>query len=760
MDTPETLDKPIDFKHKSNILELVQADYTTAKDYTAMRMSKIYQWRKEYDGMLYGNEKKRKQKSKFVSRDIRKHSAWLQSSLIDPFTSTPDIVRCFPANPASTKAAKASEVVLNAQFCRQFNRFNFISELVNILETDGTVVIKTGWEIQEEKRKVKYSYDTPLSMLGQPLMEPLPEELLQQLAQEDPQQAQMAQLASTPMKDELGRPVLDHQEEIKEEIVPIINQPTAILCRNEDIFIDPTCLGDIEKAQFIIHRYSTDLSTLKADGRYENLEQLEIKDHYLDAEYTRDESFYFRDKARQKIIVYEYWGNIDINNDGIVEPVIVAWVNNTLIRCEENPYPDKKPPFIVAPFLPEPFDVYGEPNASLLSSNQKLKTAIYRGILDNMANSNNGQMAIQSQAIDSVNKELMLKGENFEVRGVPNQVIHPITYGQLPNSVFNVLQALDSESTQLTGVNTFGQYQSSNRIGEDNATKGLLDGGNLRKLHIVKSISENAIKPLLRKWLEYDSWLLEDEQIFRLSGGEYFETIKRDDLYGRIDIDLTISTNEDNAVRINQLSFLMQTIGPNEDPNIRKMIMSEIMKLHKMPELATRIENYEPQPDPLAEMAKQLQIEKLKAEIAELQANAGKIEQDGILKSAKAQAEGARAEETKARTDNINLDYVQKQQGLDRLARMSELQAQLDSKERIAQINANTKSNSDMLKLAAAQAKAEKEAELMEEESEQDYASMSPTERRMAIQNKAFKLKTQASAEPRPENLRKKVGSK
>ena len=46
------------------------------------------------------------------------------------------------------------------------------------------------------------------------------------------------------------------------------NQPTATVCRNEDIYIDPTCMDNMDKCQFVIHRYETDLSTLKADGRY------------------------------------------------------------------------------------------------------------------------------------------------------------------------------------------------------------------------------------------------------------------------------------------------------------------------------------------------------------------------------------------------------------------------------------------------------------------------------------------------------------
>ena len=90
------------------------------------------------------------------------------------------------------------------------------------------------------------------------------------------------------------------------------------------------------------------------------------------------------------MVVYEYWGNYDIDEDGIAEPIVCAWVGNTIIRLQSNPYPDQKPPFIVVPFNAIPFQMHGESLASVIGDNQKVKTAIVRGVIDNMAQSNNG----------------------------------------------------------------------------------------------------------------------------------------------------------------------------------------------------------------------------------------------------------------------------------------------------------------------------------------------------------------------------------
>lgn len=658
------------------LLQIFNSDFNSALIYTDEKLQKIFKWRREYDGLPYGNEVKGR--SKYISRDIKKYSAWLQASIVDTFTSTPDIIRCYPANPQSTQIALNNEVLLNYQFCRQFNRYDFIANAISVLDTDGTLVIKTGWEYETNTMPIKTTTKVPL----------------------------INKYTNEPITDEFGNQVfniIDEKIETKEVVTK--NNPTAMICRNEDIFIDPTCLGNINQARFIIHKFRTDLSTLKQDTsvKYKNLDK--IPDQPIDPTYQKKENFTFSDKARKKIYVTEYWGYFDINGDGIVEPIVFSWVGNVCIRCEENPYPDKKPPFIVVPFLPKPFDIYGEPNGELIGSNQKIKTSIMRGINDNMANGINGQLIMSKGAVDSINRERMLRGESFETNLPPSNSIMIGNYNQLPQSIFSIIQLMDLDSQALTGVNPLGQFASSDLIGENNTSKGVLDGGNLRKLQIVRNIAENLIKPLLRKWIAYNQILLDDEIKIRVTGDNQFTNIRRDDLYGDIDIELSISTNEDNASRIQTLSMLLQTIGPSEDPNIRKYLIAEILRLHRMPELAKNLENYQPQPDPLLVAQQQLMIEKLKAEIQELQANAGKISSDSMLKQSKAQVESERAKNISANTDRSNLDFIRTQQGINEANEENKLDKELASKERIEKMKQDSKLASDLLKLQGEQIK-------------------------------------------------------
>jgi replicative superfamily II helicase len=95
-----------------------------------------------------------------------------------------------------------------------------------------------------------------------------------------------------------------------------------------------------------------------------------------------------------------------------------------------------------------------------------------------------------------------------------------------------------------------------------------------------------------------------------------------------------------------------------------KMILSDIAKLRKMPELAERIENYAPEPDQLAQEKAMLEIELLKAQIAREQAHAMSYQATAQLNVAKSGTEEAVASNVQSDTDLKNLDFVEQESGV------------------------------------------------------------------------------------------------
>lgn len=610
---------------KSEMLVAFKADLKAAEIKKRDLDARINVYKKEHDGDAYGNEVKGR--SAIVDRTIKKQSEWQHASVKEPFVSTADIIKCSPVTWEDKQSALQNELVLNTQFCRQFDRYNFMTKSLKVLDREGTVVIQTGWDYEDADE------DVEVPVMG---MNPM-----------------------TGQEEQIG-------SEMQRQTVIKKNQPTAKVCRNEDVYLDPTCMDNIDECQFVIYRYESNLSTLRSDGRYKNLDKISIgmseATNNGEQYFPEDKTYFrFRDDPRKKIVVYEYWGNYDVDGDGIVEPIVCTWVNSTIIRMESNPYPDQKPPFIVVPFSSVPFQMQGETNAELLSDTQKVKTAILRGIIDNMSQSTNAQKGVRKGALDVINRKRFLNGENFEFNNSREDFFDG-NYNQIPSSAFDMYTLLNTEGEAMTGVRAFGGSSGGNLSATQ--ARGALDATATRRLDIVRNISENLVKPLLRKWMAYNAEFLEPEQVMRITN-EQFVDIKRDDLLGNIDIDIQVSTAEDNSSKASELSFMLQTVGPNEDPGIRRMLLAEIAKLQKMPDLAKKLEEYKPEPDPYVEQMKQLEMQKLQSEIAERQSRAQENGVDMRLKSAKADLDEAKARATHSTADLQDLSFLEKESGAD-----------------------------------------------------------------------------------------------
>lgn len=637
----------------SKILKALKADYRASEQFREDQDVRITTWKNEYEGKPYNNEKKGK--SQIVSKDIKKQDEWSHPSLLDPFVSTADIVKVSPITWEDTNSARQSEMLLNYQFCRQFDRYNFMSKALKVLSQEGTLVVQTGWEYEDEEVEVEVPY------IG---------------------------------VNEYGQEAIVGTTTVMETNV-ITNKPTATVCRNEDVFIDPTCMDDMDKCQFVVHRYETDLSTLRADGRYKNLKKVAVDmsdSSYEDFDPEDDTEFIFEDEARKKILVHEYWGNYDVNDDGIAEPIVCAWIGNTIIRLQSNPYPDNKPPFLVVPYNSVPFQMYGESDAELISDNQKIKTAITRGIIDNMAQSNNGMVGVRANALDAANRKKFHAGQNFEFRGAggPNDFWHG-SYNQIPSSAFNMLQLQNNEIESLTAVKSFSGGINAGSLGQTaTGARGALDATSVRRLNRVRNISENLVKPLMRKWLAYSAEFLEDEEVVRVTNEEFVQ-IKRDDLEGNVDLEIKVSTTEDNTAKAQEITFMIQTLGQTMSEEMRYKMLAQWADLTKQPELAKEYREWTPpEPDPMEQQMKQaafekmmLENEKLRAEIQDRYARAGENQVDIRLKEAKAINEEQKARLTSSTADKADLDFIMEDEGVKHRQDMEkkefERQANLDT---------------------------------------------------------------------------------
>lgn len=654
----ESAKKLVDWNNPPSVRDLKQ-DLAEAKSNHDLHVNKVNESLTALRGEL--KIKIKEGRSKVQPKLVRKQNEWRYSALEEPFLSTDDMFIVNPVTYKDVEAAKQNMLILNKQFRTDIPKVKFINKYIRTAVNTGTVIVKLNWE-----------YEKGMVTEEVPVYTKTPEELYSVL-QQKVNAGQMTEEEAIPIM-ESGQPIQIGVEsrEVEEDV---INRPVLQVKDSRNVIIDPSCEGDIDNAQFIIDIFLTDLSTLKKDSRYSNLDLISenqfngasLDDYqYYDTEYKTDPNFKFQDKPRKKLVAYEYWGYWDINGDGIVKPIVATWIGDVMIRLEENPYPDKKLPFVVVQYLPPDHDtVYGDSDASLLKENQDIIGAISRSIIDLIGRSANAQQGVRKDLLDPINRDRFNKGMDFEYNPVTNieNALYMTHIPEVPRSALELIQLQNSEAEALTGVKAFTGGISGDALGSSvGGIRSALDATAKRELGILRRLSD-GLKEIGKKIIAMNSVWLSDEEIIRITDDD-FVAIKRSDLAGNFDLSLTVSTAEMDNQKASELAFMLQTTGNSLPFDITKIILTKIADLRKLPDLSKMIADYQPQPDPLEQQKAQLEIELLKAQIANEKAKANENAVDVQLKAAKTQSELAKAGKLSSEKDKMDLDYVEQSTGL------------------------------------------------------------------------------------------------
>lgn len=647
-------------------IEDIKADLEEAQPFHDAHVAEVENWLDNMHIRGKAKPKTSKGRSSVQPKLIRKQAEWRYASLSEPFLSPEDLFTASPATSNDSLAAKQNGILLNYQIRNHVDFTKFIDDYVRTGVDEGTIVCRTSWErIEKEVTKTEPIYE----FMQDPSKENIDNlQMLSRIFNEYPDRfAQLPERVKEAfvMSQDNGVPISSIQvgeEEVKKTIL-VKNSPTVEVCDYDDVVIDPTCRGDLSKAKFIFFRFPTSKSDLKEKGIYSNLDSivleeanvLSVADQDADSAMT---SFSFNDDARKEFYAYEYWAMRDIDNTGTLTPIVGTYVGNTIIRMEENPYPDGSHPFISVQYLPRRNEIRGESDGVLIEDNQQIVGAVTRGMIDVMAKSANGQQGSRKDALDPVNKRKFDRGDDYEFNPQvdPRQAFYMHVYPEIPVSAQYMLNLNNNEAESMTGVKAFGNGGLSGESLGDTATgiRGALDAASKRELGILRRLAKGITK-IGYKFMAMNAEWLEEEEVVRITE-EQFVPIIRDELGGKVDLKLSITTAEEDNAKAAELAFMMQTAGPNTDPGESRMIRAEIARLRKMPELAKRIEEYRPEPDPVQQQLQQIQLqnamlenEKLKSEIQENYANAA--------------LDNAKSRESNSKADLSNLDFLEQESG-------------------------------------------------------------------------------------------------
>lgn len=560
---------------------------------------------------------------------IRKHNEWRYPALSEPFLNTDRMFQIKPRTANDKQASRQNELVLNWQFDTKLNKVDFIDRYVRKTVDEGTVIVRVGWERKTEKvlvEKPVYEYF--------PIQDTEQLQILDQataMFEQDPEAFESAPdipetlRASVEYAIENQVPVFAEEigtEEVQETKITH-NQPSLKICDVANFFIDPSANGDWTEARFMIYTYESTQSELRKKRIYQNLNKVNWEGARITSNLgnqdheTNTPSLDTRTTNKKaSILVYEYWGECDIHNDGVMVPILVTWVGDTIIQMTQNPFPDRRPPFVLVPYMPIDKSHFGEADASLLQDNQRVLGAVTRGMVDLLGRSANAQTGYAKDMLDPVNKKRFTSGKDFEFNPNkdPKTNIQQMVYPEIPQSALQMSQLQNAEAEGLSGVKSFSQGITGESFGKvARGISGALDAAAQREMSILRRLAAGMIQ-IGRKITSMNAQFLSEEEIVRVTDEE-FVTVKRSDLAGEFDLIVDISTASVDETKSNDLGFMLQTMGPEMDPGLSKIILGEIADLKRMPALAERIRSYEPKPDPLQVKMQELQIAEMETKI-------------------------------------------------------------------------------------------------------------------------------------------------
>lgn len=669
---PAQSEKLTDWKKEPSI-QLLKGDLESAKPAHDAIMSQIREWNDLMEIKGKAKPPKVKGRSQVQPRLVRRQAEWRYAPLSEPFLSSSKLFKLTPVTFEDELAARQNELVLNYQFRTQLNKVKLVDDYVHSVVDDGTGIARIGWE----RKTVKIKTETPVFQLY-PIESQEQADVLQQALQlqaENPREYDETMpediKEAVNYFNETGEATYAIQTGVTEVEVEkaLVNRPTVEMLNPNNVVIDPSCNGDLDKALYAVISFETCKADLmKNKDRYHNLDKIDWESSSPmtdpDHESKTPSDFQFKDALRKKVVAYEYWGFYDINDDGSLEPIVATWIGSTLIRMEKNPFPDGKLPLVVVPYMPRKRELFGEADAELLGDNQAILGATMRGMIDLLGRSANGQRGYPKGMLDTLNRRRYDDGQDYEynpMQGNPSQSIMEHKFPELPQSAIVMTQMQNQEAESLTGVKAFSGGVTGSAYGDVAAgIRGALDAASKREMAILRRLAK-GMADIGTKICAMNAVFLSEKEVVRITNEQYVE-INREDLKGNFDIEVDINTAEIDNQKSQDLGFMVQTLGNTVDQSITLSLVAKIAELKRMPDLAHELRTWKPQPDPMEEQLKQLAIQKAQLENEELQS--------------KIALNNAKAKEAASNGDLKDLDYLEQESGTKHARDMEKQKAQ------------------------------------------------------------------------------------
>lgn len=523
-----------------------QKFYTGSIEPSLLKRKKVYDAPKEF---FRDKFPKLSELSEWISRDVKTTIDWMLPSIMEVFIGTDDPCDIQGQSLQDDVAAKKLQSIVKYQINKKNDYFSFLYNFIKEGLITNLGVAKVYWNREETRTEMEVMVDA--TNLEQFL--------------------QMAQMGKIEIKEML---IIDGLAGIVkyDDIDVHYNAPVIENMSPSELRFTPDG-RTLSESKFVAQRKIVKGDYLKRkeqEGIFQDVDKAikeaedtnrtgyeQYTNSHMDeyGNYLNDD-----DLASKDVELYEAYLNVDYNNDGILEKVIVHAVGDTPVAIQENTF--RSIPFFTFTPEPDPYVPFGDSSyADTLEQLQDLKTVLIRQIIVAVAKNNRPQRFVAEQKVDM---DALLDGDEFiPVRdGNPSESVMISPHIPIDTTAMTLVQYAQNDIESQSGSTRYNQGLDSNSLNKTATGINAIFGAAEKKMRLIARIfAECAWVPIIKHIIKLDQQFLDPYQQFRLN--DTMVNISAEEL--DIDYDLVVNTAQGAATKEAQMNYLimiMQQLYP------------------------------------------------------------------------------------------------------------------------------------------------------------------------------------------------------
>lgn len=491
----------------------------------------------------------------WVSKDVKTACDWLLPTFMEVFTGSDDPVSVKGVNIEDDYIAEKIQQLVRYELEKKNDYHQWVMAEINDALKENWGIAKVWWNREEKRTPYEVMLDSNDGMSTMAFVQAVSSGAIEM--------KKMDILPEAP----------DFAKVQYEEVEVVENHPVVEYIPSSELRYTPDA-PTLQECKFVAHRKIVRGDYLKRkerDGLFSNVDI--ALEEYTDGnmepsvlDRANDEHRYDKinrpndnDLASKEVELYEAYINVDYNNDGIFEHLIVHAVGDHLIKVTENDFDHA--PFFVCSILKDPNIVFSpESLPTNFEQIQDLKTAMVRQVIVNVTKNNSPRYFVNEQKADL---DAMYNNEEvISVQGNPAEAVFVPPSLPLSSITMSLVEYAQNELESQSGSTRYNQGLDSNSLNKTaTGVTAIMGASEKRNKLLARALAESFFIPVYKHIIRMNQLYLEDQQMIRLTNESVM--IRREEL--DIDYDLIINVGQGAGTREAQIQYylyMLNTVYP------------------------------------------------------------------------------------------------------------------------------------------------------------------------------------------------------